>query len=69
MEWFAVVVAIVGGYVIGVAQGGINITINHKTPLAPLAPKEDMEYNESTEEMLPKDVQDYMAKNNGFIGF
>ena len=69
MEWFVIIVAIVGGYVIGVAQNGINITIYHKTPLAPLAPKEDIEYNESTEKMLPDEIQDYMAKNNGFIGF
>lgn len=70
MEWLVVIVAIVGGYTIGVAQGGIHIHRHENVtkvvaPLAPLAP----EFNESTEEMLPKEVQDYMAKNNGFIGF
>lgn len=67
MEWLIVIVSIIGGYIIGIGQGGIHVHRHENVTkvVAPLAP----EFNESTEEMLPPEVQDYMAKNNGFIGF
>lgn len=70
MEWLVVIVSLVGGYIVGLNQGGIHIHRHENVTklVAPTAPL-DPEYNESTEALLPDEIQDYMAKNNGFIGF
>lgn len=72
MEWLLPLVLTVSlgfGYVVGLLQNGINITINHKYPEVPTTTTVAPHQVESTEELLPEDVQDYMKKHKGFMDF
>lgn len=52
------------GYVIGVMQHGINITINHKEP-----EQKPKEYNQSLSHLLPTEVQQYYQSTHGHNQF
>lgn len=74
MEWFLFVSLLLLGYIVGLLQHGIKINITQKhehkyeQPEAPhhLVPEQEME---STEEMLPQEMQDYAKKHQGLINF
>lgn len=66
MEWLMLVMALSLGYLVGLAQNGIKITVTHKQPDAIYQPVQVQE-PASTEDMLPKDMQDYMKQHNGFM--
>lgn len=59
----AVVLAIFVGWIIGVSQKGIHIQVGPKVMEGPVS------YNESTEELLPPEVQKYYTANRGYTEF
>lgn len=67
MEWFVLFSLLAVGYVVGLMQNGIKITINHKHPEAVHQLQQVQQEPQSTEDMLPKDMQDYMKQHNGFM--
>lgn len=64
-----IALALLGGFAIGKTHNGINITINHihKDEKPEVIPVEERQYNPSTEDMLPDEVQMYYKQNQGFM--
>lgn len=59
-------VGLVTGYLIGVIQNGMKITINNGIrPLAPKGENDEPVYNQDSTHLMPPDMQEYFLKNNG----
>lgn len=57
------------GYIIGMMQGGINITINHneKKVDAPVTEDGEPKYNRSYEDLADPQMKQYFEQNHGQI--
>lgn len=66
---FATVIVFALGYFIGVAQNGVNITINHHDKSKELPVNEDNEpvYNQSYEDFTDQEARTYLEQNRGTI--
>lgn len=53
------------GTLVGLTNKGITIKHVKETPVLPST--EAQTYNQSTHEMLPDEVRDYLEKNNGML--
>lgn len=62
-------VSIVTGYIIGLVQNGINITINHqdKSKEVPVSKDGEPVYNQSYEDFTDQDARHYLEANKGTI--
>lgn len=57
------------GYIIGLVQNGVNITINHneKTKEAPVSEDGEPVYNKSYEDLADPEAKRYLEQNHGQI--
>lgn len=63
------VITLALGYIIGLVQGGINVTINHneKTKEAPVTEDGEPKYNRSYEDLADPQMKQYLEQNHGQI--
>lgn len=62
---------IITGYIIGLAQNGVNITINKhdKSQEVPVNEKNEPVYNRSFEDLADQEARLYLEQNHGTIKY
>ena len=62
-------VSIIAGYIIGLAQNGVNVTINHhdKSKELPVNENNEPVYNKSYEDYTDQEARNYLELNKGTI--
>lgn len=63
------VIALFLGYIVGLVQGGLKVTINHveKTKENPVDETGEPKYNRSYEDMADPQMKSYLEQNHGQI--
>lgn len=59
-----IIVALVVGYIIGVLQGGIKITVNQRPKRSKM---KDNEFVSLDPKLIPDEIRQYAEQNQGFI--
>lgn len=59
-----IIVALVAGYIIGVLQGGIKITVNQRPKRSKM---KDNEFVSLDPKLIPDEIRQYAEQNKGFI--